>query len=120
MIVVGGDMGAHERKLPHVLGLHRAGVAAHVRQRTLAGGAGVRIVLTHSVNMIGGGIGAVMARMTGLATRLAPTWDARRAWRCLWWVRRRRLGGVLRMLIETGLEIRHSLLERGVGLLELG
>jgi hypothetical protein len=120
MVVVGGNLRANHRQLPHILGADGAGIAAHVGQRTLAGGAGIRIVLTHMVNLIGGGIGAVMTRMTGLTTRLPPALSVRRAWGCGGWVGRRGFGRVLRMLAEAGFEVRHSLLQRRVGLLELG
>src|SRR5439155_7814969 len=119
MILMGGDLRTHDRELPHVLGLHRAGIPAHVRQRVVAGRADRRIMITHKIDMIGIGGGAVVRRMPRLTAGVAPAWYAHPSRWCGWWVGRWGGGGVLRMLVELGFEVRYALLEVGFGLEEL-
>jgi hypothetical protein len=95
MIVVGGDLRAHDGQLPYILRPQRARIAMDILQRYLAARAGLRIMIAAVVNVIGVGMGAVMRRMARLAAGLPPAWHARGAWGCLWRVGRRRFGRVL-------------------------
>lgn len=52
-----------------MLGADGIGVVAHVRQRTRAGGAGIRIVIAHMVDVSGVRLGTVMLRMAKLGPR---------------------------------------------------
>jgi hypothetical protein len=119
MIVVGGNLWAEERQIPHILDLHRTSILAPVRQRNLAGRADRRIVVTHLVDMIGVRVGAVMARMARLAAGLPPAghpyWARRRGGR----IGRRWFGRILRMLVEARFQVSQALAEIGVHLLEL-
>jgi hypothetical protein len=117
MIVMRGDIGAHDREIPHILGLHRTGIPAHGLQGRLAGRAGVRIVIAHLVDMIR--VGALVARMPWLSTSLPPTLPARRTRGCGGRIDRRRFGRVLGMLIEPRFESGHMLPEIHILLLEL-
>jgi hypothetical protein len=59
MIVMGGNLRAHDREFPHIVGSYRAGVTAHVGQRVEADRTDLRIMLAHMVNVIRVGIGTV-------------------------------------------------------------
>jgi hypothetical protein len=119
MIMVGGDIRMHDGQLPYILGAHRAGREAYVRQPNQAGGTDIRIVITHVVDVIGVGIGAVMTRMARLAARPPSAGRTCRAWWCRWRVGRRRFGRVLRMLVQACSQISELLPQGGVLLLEL-
>ncbi len=88
MILMGGDRRAHDGELPHVLGLHRAGIVAHVRQRVVAGRADRRIMITHKIDLIGVGVGAVVPRMPRLTASFPPARYAHGARWCGWRVGR--------------------------------
>src|SRR5262249_53572140 len=120
MVVVGSDIGADHGQFPHILGADGTGVVAHVGQRTLAGGAGIWIVIAHLVDLIGVRRGTVMPRMARLSPRLPPAGHTRGARGCGRRIGRGRLGRVLGMRLEPGFKIGDALVERGVGLLELG
>ena len=111
MIVVRGDFRAHDRDIPHELGLDGAGIPAQGRQRVTAGRADLRIMIPHLIDLIGVGVGALMARMARLAAGLPSAGHARRARRCRGWVGRGRFGRVLGMLLQTGGEISHLRVE---------
>ena len=113
MIVVGDNLRAHDGQLPHILGLDRAGILAPIRQRTLAGRAGLRIVVAGVVKVIRVGSGTVVGGMPGLTTGLSPTRHPRGAWGCGWRVGRWRFGRVLRMLGQAGFEVGNTHLEVG-------
>jgi hypothetical protein len=52
MIVMGGDMGPHDRKFPHVLRLDCAGIARQIGHAGLALGTDIWIVITHGIEMV--------------------------------------------------------------------
>lgn len=111
MLVVGGDLGPHNRQLPHVLGLHGAGILP-AGESCLTGRTGRRVVVAERVDVVGIRGGALVARMARLATSLTPTRGARGAG----WGRGRigggRLGGVLGMLLEPRAQLADLLFQR--------
>jgi hypothetical protein len=120
MILVGCNLRAHDGEFPHILKLDGTGVAAHVQERVVADRAGIGIVIAHMVDLIRLGGGALVARMSGLAAGLGPTFPAQGAqWRG-GWVGRRRFGRVLGMLIEPGFQVGHAGVQLGNLLLLVG
>ena len=77
-------------------------------------------MVVHAVDLIRSRNGPLVPEMPRLASGGAPAWSAYGAWRCRWQVRRGRFGRVLGMLIQTGVQIRHLLLQLGNLLLLLG
>ena len=108
MILMGSDQGLDQRQLPHILGLERAGIVAMHGQIIAAGRTGGRIVVAGGGDLLGLGLGSVVAWMPGLPTGCAPAWNAGRPGWCRGRVRRRWFGRVLRMLVEARFEIGHA------------
>jgi hypothetical protein len=72
------------------------------------------------IDLIGVGVGALLRRVPQLTAGLPTAWGAERVGRRVGRIGRRRLGRVLRVLVEAGFQIAHPLPERGMILLELG
>jgi hypothetical protein len=120
MIVVGGDMGLHDGKLPHILGLGGAGIARDMRHTGLALRAGIGIVVAHHIDMARIGQRALVPRMPELTAAGSPArragWTGRRRWGVGRWGFRRVLG----MKVQAGIEIGEAGMELGDLLLLVG
>jgi hypothetical protein len=120
MRMVRGDVGAHERHIPHVLDAYRAGIVQGGWQSIMTVRAHGRMMVAHGIDLGRVWLGSLVARMARLSTFATPTRCAGGTWWRRGWVGRRRFGRILRMLVEAGLELSEACLELDELLLLLG
>src|SRR5262249_53909080 len=120
MLLMRADLRLDERQLPDILGAHGTGIIAPLKQLALAGRALLRIMVLHRPDLLRRWVRALVMRMSRLGSDFATARVPRGAWR-----RRRRVGGrwfggVLAVLVQTGLQLSHTSLEKQEVLLLVG
>jgi hypothetical protein len=105
MIVVGSDDGLDDGQFPHMLDLRQTSVVTVGTQVVVTVWADIRIVVAMLIDRIRLRYRPLGAPVTGLSAAYTTTRRFGRARWCGRWVRGRRFGGVLRVLIELRFEL---------------